>query len=50
MNIIHDFFATKKVVPTAAKLLPIVTEKISKGTEKHWLHMEEVQFEAAHFG
>jgi hypothetical protein len=28
-NIIHDFYATKKVVPTAAKLLPVVTEKIN---------------------
>jgi hypothetical protein len=28
-NIIHYFYATKKEVPTAAKLLPIVTEKIN---------------------
>jgi hypothetical protein len=28
-NIIQDFYATTKVLPTAAKLLPIVTEKIN---------------------
>jgi hypothetical protein len=57
-NIIHDFYATKKEVPTAAKLLPIITEKINfpwgrkslnKGSEKHWLHMEEVRFKVVHF-
>jgi hypothetical protein len=28
-NISHDFYATKKEVPTAAKLLPIVSKKIN---------------------
>jgi hypothetical protein len=28
-NIIYDFYATKKVVPTAATLLPIVREIIN---------------------
>jgi hypothetical protein len=32
-NIIHDFYATKKEIPTAAKRLPIVTEKIFHGGE-----------------
>jgi hypothetical protein len=57
-NIIHYLYATKKEVPTAAKLLTIITEKINflwgrkspnKCSEKHWLHTAEVQFEAAHF-